>query len=99
MHVDERDQHLLSFIVPNCKFVMKRAAMGEKNSGEALNSHSRCLLVGLEKHLKIFDNVPIHRMSINKLYEAGNRLLWNATRSNWKFSLSKAKCSANLTYC
>ena len=45
--VDKRDQHYLTFIVPDGKFYMKRAAIGEKNSGDTLNVHTRCLLVGL----------------------------------------------------
>ena len=97
--MDERDRHYLTFIVPDGKFFMKRATMGKKNSGDALNSHSHCLLVGLENNLKIFDDVLVYEMGINKLYESGSKLLWNATKANWKFSQKKAQCSSNLTYC
>ena len=38
--------------------------MGEQNSGDALNIHSRILLVGLSNSLKIFDDVLIHGLSL-----------------------------------
>ena len=99
LRVDPADQHLLAFICPAGKFRLKRCPMGQCNSQDSLQVHSRCLLIGLEHCLKIFDNILLYANDLTDLYRKGSRLLWNAVAKNWKFSLPKIQCSTKLEYC
>ena len=99
LRVKQEYQKLLAFIVPCAKFILKRAAMGEKNSGDALNIHSRVLLIGLSSSWKIFNDILLNILSITNLYNSGSRLLWKTVSSNWKFSHYKADCGSTVTFC
>ena len=38
-------------------------------------------------------------MSLTDLYNAGSQLLFNAVKSNWKFSRRKTSCGTSVTFC
>ena len=99
LRVAEEDQDYLSFIVPCGKFALERAAMGELNSGDNLNINTNPLLLGLEGSLKIIDDFCIHAITLDQLWAWASRLLFNASRMNWKFNPSKAACGSSVEFC
>ena len=73
--------------------------MGDLNSGNNLNIHSRLLLLGLEGSLKIIDDFCLHGTTLDHLWTWASRLLHNACRMNWKFNPDKAQCASAMEFC
>ena len=98
LRVAEESVHLLVFIYPWGKYAMLRMPMGWTSSGDYLNIETRCLLSGLDRSIKIFDDLLLQPQSRSKACQLCAKVLSQAIAKNLKFSVSKFRVAPSVTF-
>ena len=70
--VAEESVHLLVFLCQWGKMVIARVPMGWTSSGDYLHIETRCLLSGMDRSIKIFNNLLLQPQSGSEAYKLGS---------------------------
>ena len=73
--------------------------MGWTSSGDYLHIETRCLLSGMDRGIKIFNDLLLQPQSGSKAYKLCSQVLSQAIGKNLKFSVSKFKVAPIVTFC
>ena len=82
LRVASKSVHLLVLICLFGKFAMLRVPMGWTSSGDYLNIKNNCLLAGLDRSIKIFDNVLLQPKSRSEAHALFAEVLTKAISKN-----------------
>ena len=72
--------------------------LGWTSSGDYLNIETRCLLSGLDRSIKIFDDLLLQPQKNSEAYQLCAKVLSQAIAKNLKFSVSKFRVAPSVTF-